>query len=65
MVALGFIVFTVLIVILELWLGCAVIGWSGDNMVVERERNPGPYWFAISLHCLTGVALPLLFHFSA
>ena len=64
MLAIGFTVFTLFIIGLELFTGCAVIGWAGDNMIVEREKSPGPYWFAIILHVLVGVGLPLLIFFA-
>lgn len=49
------------IIVLELLTGFALIGWTGDSMLVERAKSPGPYWFAIVLHAAIGIALPLLF----
>lgn len=60
----GFSLFSVFIIGLELFTGCALIGWAGDNMVIEREKSPGPYWFAIVLHSLVGIGLPILFRFA-
>ncbi len=45
---------------LELYTGFAFLGWAGDNRVVEREKSPGPYWFAISFHLLIAIGFPLL-----
>ena len=42
---------------LELYSGCAVIGWTGDRMVVERRKSPGPYWFSIALHTVIAMFL--------
>lgn len=42
---------------LELCSGCAVMGWTGDRMVVEREKSPGPYWFSIALHTVMAAFL--------
>ena len=48
------------VLLAELWTGIAVVGWSGDNMVVERSKSPGPYWFTMAIHTLIGVSLPVL-----
>ncbi|MCC9645282.1 hypothetical protein LOC71_23635 [Rhodopirellula sp. JC740] len=53
--------FASLLIALELFLGVAMLGWSADKMIVEREKTPGPYWFAIVLHTLVGIGLPVLF----
>ena len=45
---------------MELFTGCALVGWSGDNVVVEREKAPGPYWFTVALHSFVGIAMPLV-----
>ena len=58
---IAFIAFAIFIIAIELFTGCAIIGWTGDNMVVEREKSPGPYWFAVILHALIGVLLPILY----
>ncbi|MEM7456348.1 MAG: hypothetical protein AAF456_18525 [Planctomycetota bacterium] len=62
MFAFGFGLFSIFIIALELFTGFAVIGWTGDNMLVERARSPGPYWFAIVLHVLIAIGLPALIH---
>ncbi len=62
---IGLSVFSVFIIGLELFTGCAIIGWAGDNMVVERQKAPGPYWFAITLHCLVGIGLPIVIMFAS
>ena len=49
------------IIVLELFSGFALIGWTGDRMLVERAKSPGPYWFTIVLHAAIGIAIPLLF----
>lgn len=61
---IGISVFSLFIIALELLTGFAVIGWAGDSMVVEREKSPGPYWFTIVLHCLIGIALPVVVMFA-
>jgi len=61
LISIGIGVFSLFVIGLELFTGCALIGWAGDNMVVEREKSPGPYWFAVILHSLIGIGLPLLF----
>lgn len=58
---IAFILFSVFIIAIELYTGCAIIGWTGDNMVIEREKSPGPYWFAVILHALIGILLPILY----
>ena len=63
--AIGLSVFSIFIIGLELFTGCAMIGWAGDNMVVERKKSPGPYWFAITLHSLVGIGLPTLLMFAS
>ena len=62
--AIGFTLFWVCIVVMELLTGCAVIGWVGDNMVVRRERTPGPFWFAITIQGFMGITLTLLLLFA-
>ena len=44
-IAVAFIVLmTFVTFVLELWTGCAIVGWAGDRSVIEREKSPGPYW---------------------
>ena len=62
MFAIGIAIFTVLMIALELYTGHAVVGWAGDNMVVERKKSPGPYWFAIVLHFVVGIGLPIFLY---
>lgn len=38
---------TIVTYALELWTGCAVAGWKGDNTIITREQSPGPYWFVM------------------
>ena len=64
MLSIWFSVFSILIIGLELFTGFVIIGWTGDNMVVERKRHPGPYWFGIILHVIVAVGLPLLIFFA-
>ncbi len=47
------------VLVAEWWSGIAVVGWTGDNMVIEREKSPGPYWFTMTLHTFVGLTLPL------
>ena len=49
-----------LLIGLELYSGSAVLGWSGDNLLVERKKTPGPYWFAIAIHAVIAVFVALL-----
>lgn len=55
-----FSLFGLFIVGLELFTGFAFIGWTGDNMLVERKKNPGPYWFGIAVHILLALGIPIL-----
>ncbi|MEM7782890.1 MAG: hypothetical protein AAF939_13760 [Planctomycetota bacterium] len=64
MLAIGFTIFALFVIGLELFTGFAMIGWTGDYMVVEREKSPGPFWFTIILHMLVGFGLPLLIFFA-
>ena len=64
MMAIGFGLFSLFVICLELFSGCALIGWAGDHMVVERKKSPGPYWFTILLHSFIGIGLPLAFIFA-
>lgn len=63
MLSIGLTIFSIFIIGLELFTGCAIIGWSGDRMIAERKKHPGPYWFGITLHVIVGVALPLAIFF--
>ena len=56
--------FSLGMIFLELMFGLAVIGWTGDNMVVEREKTPGPFWFAIIVHALVGIGFPTMLYFA-
>ena len=49
-----------LILIAELWLEIAVIGWQGERLFLERAKTPGPYWMMMVLHTTICVGLPLL-----
>jgi hypothetical protein len=53
------------VLVAELWTGIAVVGVSGDDMFVEREKSPGPYWFTMTIHIAVGVGLPLLWALAA
>jgi hypothetical protein len=57
-VVLSIVAFCVLVG--EFWTGIAVVGLGGDNMVIEREKSPGPYWFIMALHTFAGIGLPVL-----
>ncbi|MDP1561588.1 MAG: hypothetical protein Q8M16_09345 [Pirellulaceae bacterium] len=46
---------------LELFTGFAVIGWAGDFMVVQKEKSPGPYWFAIIIQLLSFVGFGVIY----
>jgi hypothetical protein len=60
MIAIAWFLFSIGVIALELYTGCAIVGWTGDNMVVQRHTSPGPYWFAVFLHVLVGIVFPLL-----
>jgi hypothetical protein len=45
---------------LQLATGIAVIGWSGDWMLVHRAKSPGPCWFAITVYVLCEIGVPIL-----
>ena len=53
----------VLTIVLELVTGVALMGWVGDRIVVDRRKNPGPYWITMSLQILITIGLPLLIWF--
>ncbi len=57
--------FSACIICLELLTGFALIGLAGNEMLVEREKSPGPYWFAIALHFLIGIVFPYLLMFAS
>ena len=38
----------------EIWQGKAHQGFTGTNTIVRRDKHPGPYWFVIFLHAVTG-----------
>ena len=63
MIPILFSIFSVCILVAEFWSGLAIIGWSGDKMVVERAKQPGPYWFAMVLHTIVGIAIPAFLWF--
>jgi hypothetical protein len=49
MVSIGFLTFTAAMIALQFFIGSAIVGWAGDNMVVDRSEKPGPYWFSIAI----------------
>jgi hypothetical protein len=57
-IILSIVAFCVLVA--EFWTGIAVVGWSGDKMVIERRKSPGPYWFTMAIHTVIGVGIALL-----
>ena len=48
------------VLVAEFWTGNAVVGLSGEDMLIEREKSPSSYWFMMALHTLIGVGLPVL-----
>ena len=62
--AIAYALFAIFLLALELILGVAFVGWYGDNMVVEREKQPGPYWFTVVLHAVIGLGPPALVFFA-
>ncbi len=57
----GFGIFAAFMIALELFTGFAVIGWAGDFMVVQKEKSPGPYWFAIIIQLLSFVGFGVIY----
>ncbi|MEL7500797.1 MAG: hypothetical protein AAFN77_24605 [Planctomycetota bacterium] len=57
-IALGTISF--LILGAEFYLGMAVTGWQGDDIIVERNKAPGLYWMWMALHTTVCIGLPVL-----
>lgn len=51
-----------LLIGLQLYAGCAVVGWTGDFGVVEREKNPGAYWTVIGFHTIIAAFFALLMY---
>ncbi len=37
-----------------------MVGSSGDDVVIQRDKSPGPYWFTMTLHVLIAVVASLL-----
>lgn len=48
----------------EFYFGVAVVGWQGDDIVVDRRKAPGPYWAWMTLHTTIGIGLPVLLWFA-
>lgn len=53
-------VISLVVLVAEVWTGFAVVGWSGDRMIVERAKTPGQYWFWMSLHTVAGIGIPVI-----
>ena len=53
-------IFALLFLIAEFWLGIAVIGLQGERMFLERSKAPGPYWMTMALHTAICIGLPTL-----
>ena len=49
------------VIALELVTGVAVLGLPYNRMVVDRGKNPGPFWVAIIIHLILAYLQPLLF----
>ena len=60
MLALILTLVSVCILVAEFWTGIAVVGWQGDQPILERSKSPGPYWFTMILHTIAGVGMPVL-----
>ncbi|MCM2372615.1 hypothetical protein [Aporhodopirellula aestuarii] len=45
---------------LQLWTGFAVAGISGENALVDRRKQPGPYWFLMAFQTLCLIGIPIL-----
>ena len=61
-IILSIVAFCVLVA--EFWTGVAVVGLTGDYMVIEREKSASGYWFVMAIHMFIGVGLPVLFAFA-
>ncbi len=48
------------ILVAEFWTGFAVVDFSGDDMLIDRRKSPGPYWLMMAIHTAGSVGLPLL-----
>jgi integral membrane sensor domain MASE1 len=51
--------FAIFIIVLEVVTGCAVAGWAPKKSVVVRQESPRAFWFAIILHVVVGIVIPL------
>ena len=47
------------VLVAEFWTVNAVVGLSGEDMLIEREKSPSSYWFMMALHTLIGVIAAL------
>ncbi len=50
------------IFVMELWCGFAVVGWQGDNFLIERSKSPVQYWMVMALQIVIALGVPLLTH---
>ncbi len=53
-------VVAIVMYIVQLWTGIAVAGWAGDQALIDRAKNPGPYWFVMVLQTAVLIAIPAL-----
>ena len=51
------------IYVVQLWTGVAVIGGSGEQPLLERNKRPGPYWFVMAIQTLVLFVVPVLIYF--
>jgi hypothetical protein len=60
MLTIALAIISLLILGAEFYLGIAVTGWQGDDIIVERSKTPGPYWMWMTLHATVCIGLPVL-----
>ncbi len=64
MLTIGLAIIALIILGAEFYLGIAVTGWQGDDIIVERNKTPGPYWMWMVLHTMICIGLPVLSWFA-
>lgn len=59
MIIAGFL-FVIGMIVLELFTGVAVFGFTGGKAIVQRSEEPGKFWFSIALQAVFGLVLPAM-----
>jgi|GEM_PF-2122896 len=60
MIRVIFAVLLLTIFAMELCFGFAVVGWQGDNFLIERAKFPIQYWLVMALQFVIAIGVPLL-----